>query len=411
MEITKEKSYMLALPKKEKQIRDVDAIIKRLKNSNSFSVTNLKFEKGVIKTDINYKDNTYNVEIYPKTFDAQFFYQNNSIATDIDIKKFQRAKVGICVSMLYSDEYLDSYHLQLKVIYSIISDTIAIIDINSQKVISGGWAKLAAMSKVPPAPSYIYTVQAINEGDDDVWLHTHGLNRCGITDLEILKSSLEYYNEHYHIIDTLAKKLIESSDPIEEKEPIFLARLSPDVALVVTLISWKEAINYYDKVDLGGYADRQESHNENTYVIFAYPSEEDYENGVYKPVTYFDELTKDNPIYMLSTNETMRMKALALERFDYVRKAFKKKGNTIIVKIGLKIDEEYSSDTMSNEHIWFELKEINNNTITAELTQEPYYISNLHKGSIGTYDIEEITDWVIYTPKDRITPDLVYKLK
>ena len=41
----------------------------------------------------------------------------------------------------------------------------------------------------------------------------------------------------------------------------------------------------------------------------------------------------------------------------------------------------------------------------------PYYIEGLHAGYVGTYDCSQITDWLIYTPQRRISPDDVYLLE
>ena len=82
--------------------------------------------------------------------------------------------------------------------------------------------------------------------------------------------------------------------------------------------------------------------------------------------------------------------------------------NPILIKIGLTIDKEYQEDNNTKEHIWFELLEAKDGTLTGKLTQEPYYVSGMHQDDIGTYTLEDLTDWIIFTPKRRITPDDVY---
>ena len=76
--------------------------------------------------------------------------------------------------------------------------------------------------------------------------------------------------------------------------------------------------------------------------------------------------------------------------------------------MGLIVDEEYKSDTNEREHIWFDLKSISDDTFTAELTQEPYMVSGIKAGDIGTYPYEDITDWLIFTEEGRISSDEVY---
>ena len=95
----------------------------------------------------------------------------------------------------------------------------------------------------------------------------------------------------------------------------------------------------------------------------------------------------------------------------YIKKAFANMECTIIVKIGLPVDEKYKdSDLPEKEHIWFELKDISDDLVVAELTQEPYYVSGIKEGDVASYPVSSITDWIIFTPDCRITPDDVYLL-
>lgn len=411
MNQTKEKSYMLAIPKNQEDISDIESILKRLHTTKDFKLLNTQMNDGVLGIKVKYKNEEYDINIYPENYEVPDLFKTQHLFSDIDIELIEKSNLGICVEMMFSDDYLDSYHLQLKVINSLLSEIVGIFDYSSEKILSGKWAKLTSESNVPPAPRYIYTTQAVIDDDNTVWLHTHGLNRCGITELEILNSNKEMYNTHYSIIETLANRLIEMEDMLEEKEPFYIARLSEEVYLVVTLVSWQEAVNNYDYDFLGGQRDREEGHNENTSVIYVYRSQDDCDNENYEHLSIYDELLEGNPIYMITTSETNRMKALATERINYLKASSKNNQNNILVKIGLTIDEEYQTDTNTKEHIWFELKSFDNDKITGELTQEPYYVSNLHTGDIKDFSLEDMTDWLIFTPEKRITPDEVYLLE
>ena len=81
------------------------------------------------------------------------------------------------------------------------------------------------------------------------------------------------------------------------------------------------------------------------------------------------------------------------------------------MKIGLAVDEEYRDDNNSREHIWFHIKEVNGMEAQAVLTQEPYYIKNLHEDTEMEIDLNDLTDWILYTPDGAITPDSVYLLE
>ena len=75
-------------------------------------------------------------------------------------------------------------------------------------------------------------------------------------------------------------------------------------------------------------------------------------------------------------------------------------------------DKEYWDDENKpqREHIWFELKDIRDNQLVAELTQDAYYVSGIKAGDVRTYPYSDITDWFIFTKECRISPDDVYML-
>ena len=175
-------------------------------------------------------------------------------------------------------------------------------------------------------------------------------------------------------------------------------------------------MKYYPNVNIGGIEDRKKSHNSKTNIIFLYESEEDYNNNIVSLPSKFTEMFDNNPLMFLSTEETVRMSDLARERFSYVERMLKKKqeGNediTIIIKLGLEtIDEEGNLDSTNLEHIWFEAISMEGDSFKAVLTQEPYHIPDLHEGDKGTYSINYVSDWVIYTEESVITPETVYLL-
>lgn len=404
----KEKSYMLALPGEQEPEGRME-VLRRLKNAPDFKVvTAVTEDEGSLEITVEYKGNRYRALLYPTGFELPEFYRCQHLFPDVDIEVMERAESGLAVEMMFGEDALDSYHLQLKLIHAVLPDAVAVLDDSSEKILSGHWVALAAVSSVPPAPRYIYTAQAVSGEEEIVWLHTHGLNRCGISELEVLNSTKDTYNSHYNVLETMANRLLELEEPLEPEEPLYLARLTDRAALVTTLVPWKEAVELYDADMLGGKGDRAEGHNGNTSVIFTYPSKADYEEGNYSPLSHYDEILGNNPIYWISTPETERMKALAVERVSYMLRAMEVKENHILVKVGLTIDEEYQEDNNTKEHIWFELLEAQDGKFTAKLTQEPYYVSGMHQDDIGTYTYDDLTDWIIFTPERRITPDDVY---
>ena len=156
--------------------------------------------------------------------------------------------------------------------------------------------------------------------------------------------------------------------------------------------------------------DEDNYHSEDTYVLMMYMGPDDEEAREYSPIQEFDPYLEENPMFMISNEETRRMSDLAIERLPYMIKAAEDKEHVIIVKIALQKDEEFIEENSEKEHIWFELKEIRKDSIVAELTQEAYYVKGIREGDIGTYSFEDITDWEIFSKGNCITPDDVYRL-
>lgn len=403
----KTKSCMIAIPKCEEDLKDIEGIMNRISNDDEIKLLAHEYDEGM-KLTLEVAGTEYTVVMAPVDIELSQMYRIQHFFPDIDIDTVQKAEFGLEVDMDFGDDALTSYHAQLKIMTVLMPDAVAILDASSEKILSGKWVKLAAESKVPPAPRYIYTVQAVSGEDDCVWLHSHGLNRCGIPELEVLNSTRDTYQNHYNIIETMAGRLLELEEPLEMGEPFYLARVTEDIPMFTTLVPWQEAVEHYPDDMLGGKCDREDGHNENTCGIFVFASPEDLENGEYSPVSVFDEFLQDNPLYMISNKETDRMRNLAAERLNYMLEAAKNDDNAIILKIGLEMDEEFREDDNEREHIWFELLEVEDGAVRCRLTQEPYFVKNMHEGSEGTYTFDMITDWLIYTKERRISPDDVY---
>lgn len=409
-----ETSYMLAVPETRDEVVNFRKLIFDLKSSRMLDLLEDSLEKNDSSSDrlkirVKIEDCEYTAELSPYPVEIPSMYRLQHFFRDVDMERVANAELGLMVEMEFTEDAQASYHAQLKIIASVLPDAIAVLDCSAEKVLSGKWVRMAAESSVSPAPRYIYIVQAVSSRMGNVWLHTHGLNRCHLPELEILDSSKDTYQGQYNIVENMANRMLEDGAP-ELKEPLYLARVTDDIPLFVTLVDWEEAVDGYGARLLGGRRDRKQGHNGNTCCIFCYTTPENLENHKYSPVKVFDEVLEDNPLYMITNKETARMKALALERLQYMKDMLGRPDTIILTKIGLEVDDEYKENENSKEHIWFELKEAKDGMLTAELTQEPYYVSGLHQGDVCTYPESDLTDWLVMTKEERYTPDDVYQM-
>lgn len=401
-------SQMLAVPAGSDSLPEPEELLRRLRSTGAFQLQTSHSGDDSLQLEISSEGELYHAEVYPMEFQIPELYRCQHLFPDVDVEAIQRAQAGLAVEMEFGQNPLASYHLQLKLICVLLPNLLAVLDDSSEKILSGRWVTLAAQSRVAPAPRYLYTAQAVSGSDDCVWLHTHGLNRCGRPELEVLNSTKETYQSHYNVLETLANRLLELEEMPDYGEPFFLAYVAQDMPLIVTLIPWTDATRHYPEEMTGGKADREGGHNEDTCAIFVYPSEESIDKGEYSSLSIYDKLLQDNPIYMITTAETNRMHDLAAERLPWFMTAFQDKNNHLLGKFGLLIDEEYRTEDNCREHIWFEILDIKGDRFHVRLTQEPYYVKGVHEGYECEFGPEDLTDWLIFTPERRISPDDVY---
>jgi hypothetical protein len=308
---------------------------------------------------------------------------------------------------------------------AIVSVASLAVDFNAFKLLSAQWVKMSANSQIPPSPDYLYTIHAVYNDESEptsYWLHTHGLLRCGLIDLEILNIT-DGVQQMYDLITVVVKKFLNT--PAKEREKFQVGYDGLEINL--SWIPWEEEVEDISETILGGKNDREgddNAHIEPSGVLFAVE-----ENTLVSPQIYISTLS-DNPIYYISNEETCRMSALAKERFPFFRdvyerrrsegkkspfgKLFGKKENespswSFLVKLGLTVDD--ANAATEREHLWFKVISLEEDSIKGELLNRPYWISSLNEGDVQTYPFELLTDWIIYSPEGQsYTTDSIYQL-
>lgn len=359
---------------------------------------------------IDYDGEEYRIAFYPEKFEVPDIRIKEQFFSDEELSALKNREEAVTVFMPFKADSQRSYHLQLKLAVALVPDMVGIYDESEEKLLSPRWVKMAAESRILPSPDSLYTVQAVSGKGTDIWLHTHGLCRCGLSELEILQSNRENIDRHYELISHLASMMINKQTSPDDTEGFYIGKLTGDMPLVVTTRPWTEGLKYYKNLKLGGLNDRENGHNTKTSLIFIYKNEQDEENKVISKITDYDGQWGDNPLLFLSNQETDRMKALARERFGLVKKAFENGMTNVLIKIGLAIDEQYRNDDNDNqkEHIWFELLGFHDDTFRARLIQDPYWIDGIREGWEADFTVNDITDWRIFTEEFPISPEAAY---
>lgn len=356
--------------------------------------------------NIVYKQLPYEINLFVVSSDAvnlENYARINTIDEE-DMRLAAAESYYLESSMYFSENILESFHLQLKVLTCSVARPTLLIDFMPARLLSGKWALFAAKSITPPSPQYIYTIHAVFdeiEGEKVYWLHTHGLHRCGTVELEMIDIR-NGVNELNGLLDAMVSRFI--YEPAQENEPFNMGYIGYGLNFV--WIRWEDMIVNYPAEIPGGLQER--SPEEGNYgpsgIVFLSENDE-----IYAPDVLTEEL-RENPVYFIKDEETERMSALAYEQFEYYRHIFGRNNGAenwrFMVKLGLPVD-----DGNGHEHLWFDLTHINDDdTLEVILLNQPYQIEKYKQHDTLTLPLEYLTDWLIYSPEKAYTSDSIYEL-
>lgn len=404
-------SYMMTVPKDKQEIKTPEAILYRLGKTKELKISDVILSKHSNHpvAVIEYKGKKYNIEFYTETFTIPKGYVFMHKFAPDDLKVFQQEFTGVTTVMKYDENPLECYHLQLKFMQCIIPNMAGAVDFNTERVLSGVWLGMAAMSNTLPAPYHLCAVSAVSESPESktVWMHTHGLNRCGFCEFEIINADKERVNECGNILTCIVNNILCSGSFPDEKQPFSFANFSkPEYEFKITWLDYKTAVEKYDPKVVGGKNDHQVSHNMFVASVFAYMSESDEKNNVLTDINDIPLEQLKNAACAVPAPENNRASQLARERLGFLRDGVNLHNKSkALVKICLAFDRNGSK---AMEYVWINLHRIDNQMIYGVVETPPVFSDAVKKGDAIKVEISALTDWILYTENYPVTPDTSY---
>lgn len=314
-------------------------------------------------------------------------------------------KNSIGTSVIFADDNMKSYHFQIKLLNIIAPEMLSVVDFNAYKMLGKKWIDLTAKSQFAPSPSYITTIFTMNK-NDDVWVYSAGLRRCGSLEIEIINSDIENYGLHYSVLDIMSGMIVGQNKLGNSKEAMHIG-----ANIFFTWIPTQDALKGLKNDSLGSLKDRENGAYQDTAIIFPYLNEENAKKKKISNISEVNELLKKESLYYISDEETERMSGLAAERWDYVVRALQNPKMEISMKFGIPTADA-GIPNESKEHMWFLIKEIKEDKIIGVLNNVPYNVPSMKKGDTVILDKSQLTDWMVHEDaKERvITPDTAYMI-
>lgn len=389
----------------------LENIAKKLSTFEDIKNLSYIIENDCLKTNFEYKNESLSMEFFIQNTDEINFDSLNfgNPVTNEELLNAQNSKFFIESSFYFSQNNLESFHLQIKILQYISSESNILVDFSSLRILSGAWAKFCANSNIAPSPEYLFSIHSVYEDSPEIqyWLHTHGLHRCGSVELEILDIHSNP-QEFYNVVNTMAKRFISNGMTKEEE----IIKIGNDMDFV--WLSWEKGLSkiekgffgFLKKSILGGSEDRKDSsHSGPSGIIFA------CENKRFVSAEIFAEKLKDNPVFFISNSETKRMSLLAKERLNDFKNIFEFYKNdeqwSFLVKLGYLIDD--AQDENQKEHLWFEVLSFDEDRVEGVLINKPYWIKRMSVDDRSWHELSYLTDWIIYGDDTNFTPDSIYR--
>ncbi len=393
----------------------LDEVITNFKEKNEFKVlSETILEDTKRELVISYFGKKFPVKLYFKDYLVNMYSQKTYLSTE-ELKTLEDS-IGVVCEVVFTSNIKSSYLFQLKLVNSMFKDICALVDCTTNSLFSGKWLNSMATSTVSPSLTHIYNLIIEHDEEGNVWIHTRGLRRCNLYEIELLNLNGENYQYCSLVLPYLISNLVENkSQP--EKEPILIGD-----KISLWLEKTQDSLSNFNKIIGVRPKDRKKL---DEFYMTAYA----YINNSKKEISELLPLL-ENPDFLENLIEKERISIMAKEFFDFFIKVVEKQEVALTLKKYIKnlknpdpqifegrikatfpIDEDYMTQNRRWETLWFKfVSTTNSRTIKGELLDDAKYIDELSKGDIVEFGFEIINDWIIFSEIGELTPENLYLL-
>lgn len=300
-----------------------------------------------------------------------------------------------------------------------LPDVPAILDVNTTLWHDREELEMIFLNEeVEPPADGLWIIHAIGRDGGDpardqvVWLHTHGLWRCGLPELEMLEVPRDRVDLAATLLNEIASLMFEYPPP-----PAGVP-FEVGAGVMVTLQPWEKLTETMDTALPGGANDRRGEHNAaHTGVRAAvcdHKSRGQYVKAWTWPQHAIDAMQRDEVTLYRTRRATERQAKLARARWDQFATAYSSARRALIdereqplavflIKAGFSYDNaEHEND---REHLWFELRGFHNGEAAGVLLNEPQNIARLKRGQNERIPPAQVSDWQVQTQYGIFGPD------
>jgi hypothetical protein len=305
-----------------------------------------------------------------------------------------------CTTRLDAGDPLAAYARQLRFAAIAAPDAVAVHDHASQRTQSADRLRAVSSWATPPPPTELYAVHAVSPRSrwGTAWVHTHGLARCGMPDVELLRVPT-------HLAEA-ARDLLAAFVRARLGTPVALRGFSDDLVLGhrVEWLPSEEAVRRMTPRELGGRGDRRRapSHAGRRIAIVAADRPDRPPDPPLDLLEAFDEATA---VVRVRPSESERAARLARERWPVFERLFGVHGDdddwSFVVSVPL------PTASGGSEHLWWLVERIRDGRLLCRVRNEVIDVPGLATDDLRWHDVSAVDDWVVYAPRHDVTPATV----
>lgn len=257
------------------------------------------------------------------------------------------------------------------------------------------------VARTPPRIGCLYTVHKVpdDSGEDMYWLHTHGLERAGVPELELFGVPGKLLHAGCELMEAVAGLWIEYQTP----EPDAPFEIGDSLRLMWR--PWQAAVTELRGNAVGGWAYRREGQGHTGYRAVLTIAPKTPRNGrLGPPLDVLEALTRAETTLFKTVSETRRMAQLARERWGTFGMLFASKRPSQW-RFAVKLSYPAGNSELAPEHLWFDVLEIKPGRIQAKLVSVPATVTGLEVGNAAWHLLEQLSDWRIVTEDSVYDPE------
>jgi uncharacterized protein YegJ (DUF2314 family) len=327
-------------------------------------------------------------------------------------------------TMLDAQDPLSHFLSIMRTLCAAMPECPGIIDVNSthfhpKRVLE----EMFGEGAIEPPAEILWTIHAVSPRSSDaphtksgeaLWLHTHGLWRCGRPELEMIGVPAHHGRSAANLVNSVAELFLETAWP-EPGAPFEIGS-----EMWISLQPWQMVAPQVEGQACGGMADRTgdaaPGHTGTRAVICSAEPQRMLPNRWVWPKGVVEQLDADQATIYRTTRATERQAAIARSTWPELATAFAAITSkphlpdvpppaVVVLKVGFHPEgTDPNDDRTPREHLWFEIKSFDRDRAHGELINAPQGIPQLHEGDIVWLDRDRLSDWRVLSPRGSFGP-------